>query len=83
MLLQSLHDIVSDEVAFVFAQTLAQSSNELARSSESESNREPQHVPSSAHLTNENISGTEVNLVFHRHLIFRDWRARVTFSSAA
>ena len=49
MLLQSVNHVVGDEVAFVLAEPMAESSHQLARPHERECERKPEHVATGFH----------------------------------
>jgi hypothetical protein len=49
VLLQAIHDIISNSVALFFRQFLPKTSHKFARTSERECDGETQNVPTSAH----------------------------------
>ena len=61
MLLQTMHDIVGNSVAFFFRQFPAKSAHELAYASQGECNSENQHVPPGTHKALEQIGNSPVN----------------------
>jgi hypothetical protein len=60
VLLQTLHDVVGDEMTLIFGETLAQSPHWLASPDGRKRNRQPQSVPSGSLLCL-NIKGTVGN----------------------
>jgi hypothetical protein len=59
VLLQTLHDVVGDEMTLIFGETLAQSPNRLATPHERKRNRKPQSVPSGSHLLEHKGNGRQ------------------------
>jgi hypothetical protein len=62
-----MHDIVGNSVAFFFAQFLAKAAHKFARASQRKSDGETQHVPTSTHRAEENITGTSIQLLLFAH----------------
>jgi hypothetical protein len=50
VLLQLVHDVIGNEVAFILSETLSQAPNEFARLPQGKSNRKPQHVTTRPHV---------------------------------